>query len=161
MFLSGMVGMMEKSGGMMGFTNQVQVYARTPRSGQFAAFSIGCFIFFDDYASCLLAGKTMRPLLDMLCVSREKLAFLVDATAAPIASISPVSSWVGYEVSLIQEEIDRIIAIVGEENLTIKSPGLRVFLQSIKYRYYPIFMIVSVEQSWLKYFFGNVVVSYM
>ena len=84
----------------------------------------------------------MRPLLDLLCVSREKLSFIVDATAAPIASISPISSWVGYEVFLIQEQIDRISDLVGEENLTIKDSGLAVFLQSIKYRYYPIFMIV-------------------
>ena len=53
----------------------------------------------------------MRPLLDLLCVSREKLSFLVDATAAPIASISPISSWVGFEVDLIQQEIDKIIEI--------------------------------------------------
>ena len=84
----------------------------------------------------------MRPLLDSLFVSRQKLAFIVDATAAPVASISPVSSWVGFEVGLIQDEIDRIIEREGTDNLSIKTSGMGVFLQSIKYRYYPIFMIV-------------------
>ena len=70
-------------------------------------------IFFDDYANTLLAGKSLRPLLDSLCVSREKLAFIVDATAAPIAPISPVSSWVGFEVGLIQAELDKIIEQEG------------------------------------------------
>ncbi len=111
LFLSGMVGMMQKSGGMLGFTRDVSRFATTPRLGQAACFAVGCFIFFDDYANCLLAGETMRPLLDLLSVSREKLAFLVDATAAPVASISPVSSWVGFEVDLIQQEIDKIIEI--------------------------------------------------
>ena len=118
------------------------LFAKTARSGQAACFSVGIFVFFDDYANVLLAGKTLRPLLDLLSVSREKLAFIVDATAAPIASISPVSSWVGFEVGLIQEQIDRIIELEGTEDIGINTSGFAVFLQSIKYRYYPIFMIV-------------------
>jgi len=142
LFLSGLVGMMEKSGGMIGFTKWIGQYATTPRAGQLATFAIGCIVFFDDYANTLLAGQTMRPLTDLLFISREKLSFVVDATAAPIASISPISSWVGFEVSLIQTEIDRIVEIVGEDNITIDTSGLAVFLQSIKYRYYPIFMLI-------------------
>ncbi len=88
-FLSGAVGMMQKSGGMLGFTRDIARIAKTPRSGQAAAFLVGLVIFFDDYCSVLLAGETMRPLMDLLSVSREKLSFVVDATSAPIASISP------------------------------------------------------------------------
>ena len=160
LFLSGLVGMMEKSGGMAGFTRDVQKYARSPRTGQFTCFGIGVFVFFDDYANVLLAGQTMRPLLDMLCVSREKLAFIVDATAAPVASISPISSWVGFEVQLIQEQIDIIVEEVGSENLTIKDSGFAVFLQSIKYRYYPIFMIVlMIFLIWSQRDFGTMLVA--
>jgi Na+/H+ antiporter NhaC len=144
LFLSGLVGMMQKSGGMTGFTKDVASIATTPRLGQFACFAVGLFIFFDDYANVLLAGETMRPLLDVLFISREKLSFIVDATAAPIASISPVSSWVGFEVGLIQEQIDRIIVLEGTDDLSIKTSGFGVFLQSIKYRYYPIFMIILI-----------------
>lgn len=73
---------------MLGFTRDVSKVATTPRTGQFACMSVGILIFFDDYASVLLAGETMRPLLDLLSVSREKLSFIVDATSAPIASVS-------------------------------------------------------------------------
>lgn len=107
-----------------------------------ACYCVGVLIFFDDYANTLLAGKSLRPLLDSLFVSREKLAFIVDATAAPIASISPVSSWVGFEVGLIQAELDKIIEQEGTTDIGIKTTGFAVFLQSIKYRYYPIFMLV-------------------
>lgn len=127
--------MMEKSGGMLGFTRDIAKFATSARTGQACAFAVGCFVFFDDYANVLLAGETMRPLLDSLFVSREKLAYIVDATAAPVASISPVSSWVGFEIGLIQNEIDKIIAQEGTEDLRIKTSGMGVFLQSIKYRY--------------------------
>ena len=126
---------MERSGGMIGFTRAVAQYAKTPRAGQCATFFVGCMVFFDDYANTLLAGETMRPLTDMLFISREKLAFIVDATAAPIASLVPISSWVGFEVGLIETEIQRLAEIYGEDNLSIETSGLAVFLQSIKYRY--------------------------
>jgi Na+/H+ antiporter NhaC len=125
-----------------GFTQAIAKYATTPKAGQWATFAIGCVVFFDDYANTLLAGETMRPLTDLLYVSREKLAFIVDATAAPIASISPISSWVGFEVGLIQTEVNRIVALYGADNVTIETSGLAVFFQSIKYRYYPIFMLI-------------------
>ena len=141
LFLSGMVGMMEKSGGMIGFTKFVSKYAKTQRSGQYAVYLTGCMIFFDDYANCLLAGETMKPLTDLLMISREKLAFIVDATAAPIASISPVSSWVGFEIGLIVKEVAKLEERFGVGNLTITTSGLGIFLQSVKYRYYPIFMM--------------------
>jgi Na+/H+ antiporter NhaC len=143
-FLSGVVAMMERSGGMIGFTRAISKYATTPRSGQVAAFAVGCVVFFDDYANTLLVGQSMRPLIDSLCISREKLAFFVDATAAPIASISPVSSWVGFEIGLIQDEIDKIIALKGTEDIGIETSGYAVFLQSIRYRYYPIFMLLLI-----------------
>ena len=126
--------MIEKSGGMHGFTKSISKFATDSRRGQLACFSVGVFIFFDDYANVLLAGETMRPLLDMLYVSREKLAFIVDATSAPIASISPISSWVGFEVGLIQEQINALMEREGTEDIGINTSGLGVFLQSIKYR---------------------------
>jgi Na+/H+ antiporter NhaC len=150
----------QKSGGMYGFTSDVSVYANTPRLGQLACFTVGCFIFFDDYANCLLAGETMRPLLDILSVSREKLSFLVDATAAPVASLSPVSSWIGFEVDLIQKEIDKIIALEGTSDIGIKTSGFAVFLQSIKYRYYPIHMLMIILMLiWLERDFAGMLIA--
>ena len=86
----------------------------------------------------------MSALSDVLMVSKEKFTFLVDATAAPLASLTPVSSWVGFEVSLIQAEIDALARIHGEENLTISTSAINIFLQSIKYRYYPLFMLFLI-----------------
>ncbi|CAB9514144.1 Inherit from COG: Na H antiporter [Seminavis robusta] len=144
LFLSGMVGMLQKSGGMIGFTQAIAQYAKSPRAGQVATFAICCCVFFDDYTNLLLTGSSVKPLTDLLFISREKIAFIVDATAAPLASLTPISSWVGFEVSLIQTEISRLEAIYGAENLTIDTSAIAVFLQSIKYRYYPIFMVVLI-----------------
>jgi len=140
-FLAGAIGMMQKSGGMKGFTNSISKVANSPRAGQFACMLVGIIIFFDDYANLLLTGETMKPLLDVLFVSREKLSFIVDATSAPIASISPISSWVGFEVGLVQDAIDTLKERSGGEELTIPGTGFAVFLQSIRYSYYSLFMI--------------------
>ena len=126
--------MLERSGGMKGFTNSISNYAKSSRTGQFATFAIGCLIFFDDYGNTLLTGQTMRPLADILNISREKLAFIVDSTAAPIASLTPVSSWVGFEVGLIQDQLTRLDNLYGAE-LLVDTSGLAVFMQTIKYRY--------------------------
>jgi hypothetical protein len=125
--LAGLVGIIEKSGGMKGFVVAVAKYATTSRAGQLITFGIGLLVFFDDYANTLLAGETMRPFTDTLFVSREKLSFIVDATAAPIASLTPISSWIGFEVNLIQTEIDRIAEqFGGKENLKIETTGMGV-----------------------------------
>lgn len=96
LFMAGLVGLMEKSGGLHGVTEALKGFVKTIRSSQAAVFAAGCLIFFDDYANCLVAGYSMRSLTDACGLSREKLAFLVDATAAPIASIIPISSWVSF-----------------------------------------------------------------
>lgn len=139
LFMSGLVGIIEKSGGLLGITEALRRFVKTSRSAQLAAFAAGCLIFFDDYSNCLIAGNSMRPLCDLAGVSREKLAFIVDATAAPIASISPVSAWVGFEIDLIQQELNRIYALYDEP--TVPESGFGVFLQTIPYRYYCIFML--------------------
>uniref|UniRef100_A0A7S1BIJ2 Na+/H+ antiporter NhaC-like C-terminal domain-containing protein n=1 Tax=Corethron hystrix TaxID=216773 RepID=A0A7S1BIJ2_9STRA len=141
-FLAGLVALIEKSGGFKGLASALSRVAKTPRSGQAAAFFGGLIIFFDDYANCLIVGGTMTPILDALSVSREKLAFIIDATAAPIASLVPLSSWIGYEIGLIQDEIDKISETTDE--LYISDSGLVVFTRSISYRYYSIFMIMFI-----------------
>ena len=78
----------------------------------------------------------MRPLSDILSISREKLAFIVDATSAPVASITPISSWIGFEIGLIQAELDKIAASNTDgAPIQISLNGLAVFLESIKFRY--------------------------
>ena len=77
----------------------------------------------------------MRPLPDLLSISREKLAFVVDATSAPVASITPISAWIGFEIGLIQAELDKIKESEDPDTIRISLNGLQVFLESVKYRY--------------------------
>ncbi len=85
--LGGMVGVISKSGGTQGIVDRLSRYATTARRGQLAAWFMGILIFFDDYANTLIVGSTMRPITDRLKISREKLAYIVDSTAAPVVSI--------------------------------------------------------------------------
>ena len=83
--LCAMVGVLSRGGGIRGFVNLLVRFARTVRSTQLATFFMGITIFFDDYSNCILVGSIMRPLSDRMRIAREKLAYIVDSTAAPIA----------------------------------------------------------------------------
>mmetsp|Transcript_12418 Transcript_12418/g.22436 ORF Transcript_12418/g.22436 Transcript_12418/m.22436 type:complete len:794 (-) Transcript_12418:131-2512(-) len=137
-FLSGMIAVVSKSGGAHGIADVLIRVIRRKRGAMMTVFFLGFVIFFDDYANTLILGGTMRPITDSYFVSREKFAFLVDATTAPIASIAPISSWIGFELGLIQAELD-VLAAAGEP---VPTSAYDVFLKTIPSRYYPIFMLV-------------------
>ncbi|MFZ0452547.1 MAG: Na+/H+ antiporter NhaC family protein [Ignavibacteriaceae bacterium] len=146
LLFGGVVGLISKSGGTKGIANLVTKFARTKRSGQLATWASGILIFFDDYANTLIVGNLMRPITDKLKISREKLSFIVDATAAPVSSIFIVSSWIGYEVGLIH---DSLATIHSNEN------AYNVFIQTIPYRFYPIMMLIFIFiLAWLQRDFG-------
>lgn len=134
MLFGGMVGVISKNGGMQGIAAILTRWARSPRRGQLATWFLGVLIFFDDYANALIVGNTMRPVTDKLRISREKLAYIVDATAAPVASVFFISSWIGYEVGLIDSAITSIGYAEGN--------AYWIFIDSIPYRFYPIFALV-------------------
>ena len=135
LLFGGVIGLISKSGGTRGIANLVTGFAKTRRSSLIATWFSGILIFFDDYANSLVVGNLMRPVTDKMRISREKLSFFVDATAAPVASIFIVSSWIGYEVGLIQNGLN----IVGStEN------AYDIFLKTIPYRFYPIVMLIFV-----------------
>jgi len=133
LMLGGMVGVVARSGGGAGLADVVTRYATTSRRGQTSTWLLGIFIFFDDFANTLLVGSTMRPITDKLKISREKLSFIVDATAAPVSSIAIISSWIGMEIGLIADQY-RALGIEGDAYM--------VFIQTIPYRFYPILMLV-------------------
>lgn len=135
LLIGGMVSIIHKNGGMSGLVNLLAQYARSPRSGQFITWCLGIFIFFDDYANTLVVGNTMRPVTDRLKVSREKLAYIVDSTAAPIASIAFVTTWIGAELSYIKE---------GLSQIGIETSAYRIFIDSIQYSFYPILTLLFV-----------------
>ncbi len=131
--LGGMVGVISKSGGTHGIVEWLSPHATTARRGQIATWLMGILVFFDDYANSLIVGNTMRPITDRLKISREKLAYIVDSTAAPIASLIPISTWVGFEVGLIAGAF---------KSLDLPFNGYQVFIASIPYRFYPLFALV-------------------
>jgi len=136
LLVGGMVGVISKNGGMLGIVESIVVFASSARRAMVSTVGLGLAIFFDDYANTLVVGNTMRPITDRMRVSREKLAYLVDSTAAPIACIALVTTWVGYEVGLIRD------AISGIEGLELNA--YMVFLNSIAYSFYPVLALVLV-----------------
>lgn len=140
MILSGMISCVMKAGGGEGLVNSLAKYATSPRAGMLVAFALGMMIFFDDYANTLIVGQTVRPIIDSLGVSREKLAFLVDSTAAPVASVSPISSWIGFELSLIEDALAQL-EDAGEDLSCYDSSAFIIFLNTIPSRFYPILVL--------------------
>ncbi len=129
LLIGGVVGIITKNGGTAGLANIITKLAKTARSGMIASWLMGLAVFFDDYANSLIIGNMMRPITDKLRISREKLSYIVDSTAAPIASVVIISTWIGYELGLIGEGLK----IIGStEN------AYDVFISTIPYRFYPI-----------------------
>ncbi len=134
--IGGMVGIISRNGGMHGIVTLVTSWANTVRRGQLSVWFLGLCIFFDDYTNTLVVGNTVRPLTDRLKISREKLAYLVDSTAAPVACIAVLTTWIGYELGLIAK------AIEGLPGFEMQATA--VFLNSIPYSFYPILAIFFV-----------------
>ncbi len=135
MLIGATVAIVSLNGGMKGLVGWLSKHAKTPRSGQIVTFIMDICIFFDDYANTLVVGSTMRPLAKKLRVSKEKLAFIVDSTAAPVGALALVTTWIGAELSYIEE---------GVKVIGIDESPYSLFIASIPYRFYPIFMLCFV-----------------
>ncbi|MFN3148235.1 Na+/H+ antiporter NhaC family protein [Bremerella sp.] len=125
----GMIGVVSASGGMRGLVNLIICFANTRVKGQVTGWLMGLAIFFDDYANMLLLGGTLKEVTDRLKISREKLAYIVDSTAAPVAGLALISTWVATEISFIEEGINQI---QGAE----KPDAFLLFVESLPYRFY-------------------------
>lgn len=134
--LVAMVAITIRAGGMAGVANRFRVLARSPRATRLATWGMGLAIFFDDYANTLIVGGSMRPLTDRMRVSREKLAWIVDSTAAPVAGLSILSTWVAFEISQFAPQLDAI-------GLSPEA-GYTVFLRTLPYRFYCLLTIAFV-----------------
>jgi Na+/H+ antiporter NhaC len=135
MFLGAMIGVMARSGGTKALASSLARFTRKREHGQVMTWVLGLVIFFDDYANTLLVGSTMRPVTDRLRISREKLAFLVDSTAAPVAGLAMVSTWVGVEIGYISDTY---------ADLGMSSDVYLTFLYSTFFRFYPLHLLVFV-----------------
>ncbi|MCR4755254.1 MAG: Na+/H+ antiporter NhaC family protein [Lachnospiraceae bacterium] len=127
-FLGVMVSLMNKAGGSSAFGNWAASHVKTKVGAQLATILLGCLIFIDDYFNCLTVGSVMRPVTDKQKISRAKLAYLIDSTAAPICIIAPISSWAAAVSGFAPEGTN----------------GLLLFIQAIPYNFYAIFTILMM-----------------
>lgn len=149
LLLGGMVGVVTRSGGTRGIVEVLRPLATSSRRGQAMTWFAGLFIFFDDYANTLIVGNTMRPVTDRLRISREKLAYIVDSTAAPMAAAAVITTWVGFQISLIGSALDTAAAQITDP---VVRAGLEagaanpfnVYLHSIPYLFYPLLALMLV-----------------
>lgn len=123
------------SGGLKAVIKYVSVYANGRKSTNFVTYILGILMFIDDYANTMLVGSSMRGVYDSNKISREKLAFIVDSTAAPIAGLVFISTWVGYEVGLLGQ-------VSGDLALGVE--GFSMFFDAVIFRFYCIFTLIFV-----------------
>lgn len=128
LLIGGMVRIISANGGMRGIVNWLLRRAKGPRSGQLMTFVMDLCIFFDDYSNTLMVGNTMRPVADKLKISREKLAYIVDSTSAPVVAVAFVTTWIGAELSYIQD---------GLNTIGLEASSYSVFFSSLRYSFYP------------------------
>ena len=137
-----LVAMVNRSGGSAAFGRWAQTHIRTRVGAQLAAFALGVLIFIDDYFNCLTVGSVMRPVTDGHRISRAKLAYLIDATAAPICMIAPISSWAA-AVSGVAQDLDTGIS------------GIQLFVQAIPYNFYSLLTFVFIiALAFMKFDYG-------
>lgn len=124
--LGAIVSLMNKAGGSAAFGQWASKHVKTKRGAQIATILLGILIFIDDYFNCLTVGSVMRPITQRHGVTKEKLAYLIDSTAAPVCVISPISSWAAAVSGFV----------TGDEN------GLALFCKAIPYNFYALFTIL-------------------
>ena len=125
--LGAMVCLMNRAGGSAAFGRWAQTHIKSRIGAQLATVALGVLIFVDDYFNCLTVGSVMRPVTDRFKVSRSKLAYLIDATAAPVCIIAPISSWAAAVTSYV--EVDN---------------GFELFIRTIPYNFYALLTIVMM-----------------
>lgn len=126
--LGTMVALMNKAGGSAAFANWAVKHVRSKRSAQITTILLGVIIFIDDYFNCLTVGSVMKPITDRFKVSKEKLAYLIDSTAAPVCIIAPISSWAAAVSGFVTE---------GENGLTL-------FCKAIPFNFYAFFTVIMM-----------------
>ena len=135
LMMGGMIGIVYRNGGAHAIAERIANLANTRRRTQVGSSLLGFAIFFSTYANSLIVGNTMRPVTDKMRISREKLAYIVDSTAAPLASIAIISTWIGYQLGLIEESVG---------DVSLDESAYSIFLNALPYNFYPILALVMV-----------------
>ncbi len=131
--ISGMIAVVSAMGGTAAIAKSLSKNVKTARGAQLMTSLAGCLVFFDDYANILIVGPTMQPLSDNLKVSREKLTYIVHTTAGIVAGVAIMTTWIGFEISLVTEAFD---------GLGYEVNGFLIVLQNIPYMFYNLLAIV-------------------
>ncbi len=140
------VGVLYVSGSMHDVAAKLLGKVKSSRGASFLASVLGVLIFFDDYSNTVIVGNTTRPVTDKLRVSRELLSYIVDSTAAPVAGLAFISTWIGYEVGLIKESFESLAekAAAGEIAMAPDIEAMAAWIHSVPFRFYSIFAIILV-----------------
>jgi Na+/H+ antiporter NhaC len=136
--IGSIVAIISKNGGMQGVVNRLVKFATNRKSGMLTTYFLGLAIFFDDYANTLVVGNTMRSVTDRLKISREKLAYIVDSTAAPIAAVAFITTWIGAELGYISGGVEKVET---QQGIEIAQSAYSIFMSSLAYSFYPIFTL--------------------
>jgi len=140
------VGVLYTSGSMKDIARRLARRVRTARGASIFAWVMGLLIFFDDYTNTVIVGNTSRPLSDRLRVSRELLSYIVDSTAAPVAGLAFVSTWIGYEIGQIRESF-QYLTYLAKNGTLASAPevsAMAAWISSVPFRYYSILAIILV-----------------
>lgn len=135
LLISGMVALVSKNGGITGVVSFFRKFVDSIKKANLMTGLFGLFIFFDDYANTLLVGNSMRSVVDRFKISREKLAYIVDSVAAPLAAIALVTTWIGAQLGYVESALIQT---------GIEKGGYQVFLSSLSYAFYPFFALFLV-----------------
>ncbi len=138
LLIGGMVAIISRNGGMAGIVKELSRFAKSTRSSQFITWLLGIAIFFDDYANTLIVGNTMRSVTDRFRISREKLAYIVDSTAAPVSAVAFITTWIGAELGYIDDGIKML------EGFDAGMTPYAIFISSLKYSFYPILTLLFI-----------------
>ncbi len=141
LMIGGMVHVITLNGGMKGVVLLIMKVAGTRRSTLLSTWLMGLVLFFDDYANTLVVGNTMRPLSDRMRISREKLSYVVDSTAAPVAAVAFITTWIGAELSYIKDALEVIAAGTAP---AIEASPYAIFMGSLGYAFYPFLTLLFV-----------------
>lgn len=136
LLMGGLVGLLNAGGGMQALAAKFLGHAASKRRAGLGVYGLGLVIFIDGLANAMLVGKSMRPVTDRAGMSREKLAFIVDSTSSPIAGLSLISTWVAYELSVIQQGFVN----AGQPDVA----AFPLLVESLPYRFYNVFLLLIV-----------------
>ncbi|HHU68872.1 MAG TPA: Na+/H+ antiporter NhaC family protein [Thermoanaerobacterales bacterium] len=132
--LGGITGLLSASGGIKAFGDWSIKKIKSRSMALLATWLLGLIIYIDDYFNCVTVGTVMRPITDRFRISRAKLAFMIDATAAPVCAIAPLSTWAGYVMSLMAADLANFT--------TLKVSPFQAFVGTIPYNFYPWLIII-------------------